>query len=138
MCFSLSLSKYYYFDCIQPLLAESISVHDMRLEWAGRSHVASERHGGGRAVEKTGCSFCLLSLALGAFRVCSDLILPAIPVLWQHETDIGFQGFVTLHYLDTESFIALAYCETHADAGVSIVLNTLMVSPARISMRLPW
>lgn len=55
----------------------------MRLEWAGRSHVASERHGGGRAVEKTGCSFCLLSLALGAFRVCGDLILPAIPVLWQ-------------------------------------------------------
>lgn len=56
----------------------------MRLEWAGRSHVASERHSGGRAVEKTGCSFCLLLLALGTFRVCSDLILPAIPVLWQH------------------------------------------------------
>lgn len=54
------------------------------------------------------------------------------------ETDIGFQGFVTSHYPDTETFIALAYSETHADAGVSIVLNTLMVSSARISMRLPW
>lgn len=38
---------------------------------------------------------------------------------------------MTSHYLDTESFIALAYCETHADAGVSIVLNTLMGFPCQ-------
>lgn len=81
----------------------------MRLEWAGRSHAASERHSGGRAVEKTGSSFCLLSLALGACVATSSY--QRYLCCDNTKTDIGFQGFVTSHYPDTETFIALAYNE---------------------------
>lgn len=132
---------YYYFDCIQPLLAESISVHSCRHEiGVGRSQPRGKRatqwgsSSGKNRLQlfvccrwPSGLSVCVATSSYQRYLCCDNT-----------ETDIGFQGFVTSHYPDTETFIALAYCETHADAGVSIVLNTLMVSSARISMRLPW
>lgn len=49
----------------------------------------------------SGLSVCVATSSYQRYLCCDN-----------PETDIGFQGFVTSHYPNTETFIALAYSET--------------------------